>query len=139
MGPETRIVPMNLSSIARTVVAIAGLGAICGLTTCGPLPPDKADSSTVAPAPKPTGLMYVKLNAPCAKDRDSNRDVARALRDKDQEALEGLLARGKIFSLTKGTRFEVSDPGDFAWGFVRSGRNTGETCYILSAFLVDSP
>ncbi len=90
-------------------------------------------------APKPTGLMYVTVDAPCAKDRDSNVSLAQAIRDSDQAALDGLLARGKVLSLTKGTRFDVSTNDDVAWGFIRSGRNTGETCYIFSAVLSEVP
>ena len=77
--------------------------------------------------------------APCAKSRDANSLVMRAIGENDGEALEGLLARDKIFLLTKGTRFEVSDNSEPAWGFVRSGRNTGETCYILGGVLGESP
>lgn len=91
------------------------------------------ESPYVAPL---SGPVYVKFDAPCAKDEDANIAVARAIRDKDQEAMDGLLARDKIFILKKGTRFDVSDDKEgFAWGFVRSGRNTGENCYILGAAL----
>ena len=99
-----------------------------------------ASAPVVPPEPyRPTGLVYVATDAPCAKDRDTNATVLRAIREKDGEAVAGLLERGKIFLLTKGTRFEVSDNDGFAWGFVRSGRNTGETCYILSGALRSTP
>ena len=62
--------------------------------------------------------------------------MASAIRDGDSEALQGLLERGKILKLTEGTRFLVDSYEDgFAWGFVRSGRNVGEDCYVIAALL----
>ena len=60
--------------------------------------------------------------------------MLRALKEQDMEGVAGLMERGQVLALTADTRFEVSDyrTAPFAWGFVRSGRETGRDCYLPS-------
>ena len=83
----------------------------------------------------PIGMARVKVTAPCAVDRAASNNVIQAIHDSDQEAIDGMVERKQVYILTEGTRFEVSDSdaNGTAWGFVRSGRYVGETCYILAA------
>jgi hypothetical protein len=103
--------------------------------------PSSPKEGGVPPAGKypvaPIGMARTNTTAPCGVDRDASNNIIQALHDRDQEALEGLAERKKAYILTEGTRFEVSDSdaNGTAWGFVRSGRYAGETCYILAAVL----
>lgn len=82
--------------------------------------------------------LYSSITAaPCAVDRTAAGNMAKAIRDKNISALEGLADRGKIFVLPAGTRFAAStdEPGGLLWGFVRSGRNTGQDCYVVASMV----
>jgi hypothetical protein len=85
----------------------------------------------------PIGIRYLAVNATCAPSQSAAYSMIRALREKDMEAIQGLMDRGKIFMLTVGTRFEVSDyrTAGFAWGFVRSGHEVGRDCYLPTVAL----
>src|SRR5689334_19147235 len=86
-------------------------------------------------------FQYVKIQSPCAVDRDTKRLVARAILDRDTEALTGLVERGKVLVLERGVRFEpvVPEKDGFVWGWVRSGRQVGRDCYMVETFLQDNP
>jgi hypothetical protein len=95
-------------------------------------------------APRPplahTGIRYLTVTAPCAVDRGALGSIVTAIRERDQEAVIGLIQRDKAYSLAKGVKFDVStDSEGVSWGFVRSGRNIGENCYVLTGFLADFP
>src|SRR4051794_36502671 len=113
---------------------LMGISATCVLlivlaTTAAP----PRDSSV----PKlPDGIYYTTIDAPCALNADALSSLTAAIRDQDQAAIKGLVDRGKLLALAKGTRFEASsDEAPWEWGFVRSGRETGRTCYILRFIL----
>jgi hypothetical protein len=104
-----------------------------GQSPTGPVPKTAAPSSDVV-------IRYVKMNAPCALGRSSAAAVSDAIRARDDDALQGLLERGKIVRLAAGTRFEWESSSDgLVWGFVRSGRETGRDCYILPGLLQETP
>lgn len=91
---------------------------------------------TSAP-PVPLGMYRTKITAPCAVDRTASNNMIQAIQDRDQEAIDGLAERKQLYILTEGTRFEASsDEPPFLWGFVRSGRYSGETCYVLAGVMV---
>lgn len=94
------------------------------------------------PTTPPLRIQYATMDVPCGANESAAHAIVAAIRDKDQEALSGLIERGKAFRLVAGTRFEVNDvnrPEGFAWGFIRSGRNVGETCYVALVFLTPTP
>ena len=82
------------------------------------------------------GIYQVAVQTPCALDRDARNAIGGAIASGDEEAILGLIERGKAVLLPKGTRFELSSDEDFwAWGFVRSGRQVGRDCYLPKAVL----
>jgi hypothetical protein len=98
-----------------------------------------SQSEASVSAPSPTGIQYVKHNLPCALDKDAKPSILRAIITQDNEALAGLVERGKAIMLAQGTRFDAAVPeGDgFVWGHVRTGRQMGRDCSIMQAFLQD--
>ena len=115
----------NIFIVCGVLIALAILGSLF-----------RKGSPTPVPA-GPTGIRYLAIDATCAPSKSAASDMLRAVREKDLEAIQGLIDRGQIFAVTAGTRFEVSDyrTAPFAWGFVRSGRETGRDCYLPSMAL----
>ena len=75
--------------------------------------------------------------APCALDRTAAGNMVQALRDGDIPAIAGLVERGKVVILPEGTRFAVNsdEPNGLLWGFIRSGRNAGQDCYVVATMV----
>lgn len=121
------------NDLKTTLKFIIPVVALCFWIAVPKDPPPSPANSTLPPVP--LGIHRTKISAPCAVDRTARNNMIQAIRDGDQEAIDGLVERKQAFILTEGTRFEVSssEPGGIAWGFVRSGRYSGEDCYILGA------
>ena len=70
-------------------------------------------------------------------DRTAAGNMVQALRDGDIPAIAGLVERGKVVILPEGTRFAVSsdEPNGLLWGFIRSGRNAGQDCYVVATMV----
>jgi hypothetical protein len=82
------------------------------------------------------GTYHIYVQSPCALDLDARRALGNAIAEKDERAMLGLIDRRKAVLLTKDTTFELaSDENPWAWGFVRSGPETGRECYAVSALL----
>lgn len=114
----------GLSASGAIVLAIA-LFYFLGNRPADPLPSTQQIAN---------GIYQTKITAPCAVDRDAIASMAQAVKDRDQDAIEGLEERKQIYILKEGTRFEVAGaaPVGVAWGFVRSGRYSGENCYAFA-------
>lgn len=86
---------------------------------------------------KPDPIYQAVTAARCALNRTAAGNMVQALRDRDLEAIAGLVERKQVFILPEGTRFAVSsdEPGGLLWGFVRSGRNTGQDCYVVATMV----
>ena len=71
----------------------------------------------------------------CATPYESSEPLQRAYRNKDTEALAGLVDRGKALRLEKGTRIHVIDrEPEISTVRIDSGRYTGERCYLWRRF-----
>ena len=88
------------------------------------------------PADDGVKMYYTIMPAPCAVDRSTVGTMAGVISDRDAEGLQGLEENGKVLILAEGTRFEgLNFPGGLILGYVRSGRNIGKECYMLTELL----
>src|SRR5258708_14602558 len=56
----------------------------------------------------PLGTFHIKTTAPCAADRVASNNMIQAIGNRDQEAMDGLVARKQVFILAEVTSFEAS-------------------------------
>jgi hypothetical protein len=125
--------PLIRGLVIVAVVAI-GLVTIHGIVSS--VANSSPTSTRETLSPKMDGIYYTRVAVPCAIDDSARAALGRAIADNDEEAVQGLMARDKAVLLTKGTRFEVSsDEAPWAWGFVRSGRETGRDCFVPKGVL----
>jgi hypothetical protein len=72
----------------------------------------------------------------CATARENVALVLQAYRDKDLEAMAGLIRHGKAIQIADGTKVHVQTRGSGVAGVtVESGANVGEHCWIWDKLL----
>jgi hypothetical protein len=76
--------------------------------------------------------------SPCSVNLDAAASLMTALKNNDEEALEALVAKGKVILLPEGKRF-AGLPFEYGLihGYVKSGSHIGDKCYAIGRTMAE--
>ena len=105
------------------------IAVCCCITACN-------NSTSQSGGTEPSSDKTVQLTSYCALSFDDVGSLLGVYAHSDAEALAGLLARGKVIELKKGTKvFVAGEDNGVDTVLVESGFHSGEKCWIWGKFV----